>query len=89
VLGTVLEQFSGKQSSPFMETVMPQPCPFMEAVRVEIELPRGKLEAVRTRPQFSASSPTRLKKSKADLCRSGTHFGDFEKLRRQNFTAIP
>jgi hypothetical protein len=50
-LGTVLEQFLGKQSSPFMEMVTPQPYPFMEAVQVEVESPRGKLEAVRTETQ--------------------------------------
>jgi hypothetical protein len=47
----VLEQFSGKQSSPLMETVAPQPRPFIEMVRFEVELPRGKLEAVRTETQ--------------------------------------
>jgi hypothetical protein len=32
VLGTVLEQFSKKQSSPFMEMVSKQSSPFMEMV---------------------------------------------------------
>jgi hypothetical protein len=47
----VLEQSSGKQSSPFMETVTPQLRPFIEMVQFEVELPRDKLEAVRTETQ--------------------------------------
>jgi hypothetical protein len=34
-----------------MEMVAPQPRPFIEMVRFEVELPRGKLEAVRTETQ--------------------------------------
>jgi hypothetical protein len=40
IYGTTLGQFSGKQFSPFMETA-----------RFEVEPPRSKLEAVRTKNQ--------------------------------------